>query len=715
MYRESLEYMNKVQERQEELYKILVSLNNQDPDFTFWLTRGEYRFNRGQDDDGNNLNSGYTNVGIVKLGSHSNLQWAGFHFSDNYSLCELRISTRNDDFVKFVDAAAKIQKELTTQQVQTFCENVIDQIGDVKTNYPFASIEWKDWLIMLYNKFFNIVKTFDKQNNTSFYEILKIDTVTFNRKKENSDKKKVSSNKKEEIANEVDNGTIINDTMFTIPLNQILYGPPGTGKTYHTVEKAIEILEPSLIHEKWEEKKRRFDELKKEGQIVFTTFHQSMSYEDFVEGIKPIPTKEGGITYEVKPGIFKELCSNANRIVSDSRLSEIDFTKTRVFKMSLGEKGKDDEVIFDYCVENEVVALGWGDSKDFSQCNCAEDFKAMDSTWGGKAMEIFKLWMRKGDIVLVADGTKAVKGIAQIIGDYEFIEDTPIEMYQFRKVKWLYKGEPIPISKLYNKNLSQQSIYGFYASSKEGLADYNGGIKTEVINDIITGNVNNDTPKNYVLIIDEINRGNVSQIFGELITLLEEDKRLGNKFELRVRLPYSNDEDFGVPSNLYIIGTMNTADRSVEALDTALRRRFSFVEIMPNPSLLKRDVDGINLQDVLETINKRIIVLKDREHQIGHSYFMSCQTLGDIKDVFKNNIIPLLQEYFYGNYENILLVLGDGFVEEEKEKIVFAGKKTYDGDLNQPRYKLSDIEMMSDDQFRKAIASLLPAASTEGD
>ncbi|WP_369765331.1 AAA family ATPase [Flavobacterium sp. WC2429] len=183
-------------------------------------------------------------------------------------------------------------------------------------------------------------------------------------------------------------------------------------------------------------------------------------------------------------------------------------------------------------------------------------------------------------------------------------------------------------------------------------------------------------PKNkYAIFIDEINRGNVSAIFGELITLIEDDKRLGAANELKVKLPYSKRE-LGVPSNLYIIGTMNTADRSVEALDTALRRRFSFSEIMPNPELLEEiQFNSFNLSEVLKTINERIEVLLDRDHTIGHSYFLKVKD-GDIESlnsVFKNNIFPLLQEYFYHDYEKIALILGEGFVRiKENQTVKFA-------------------------------------------
>lgn len=503
-----------------------------------------------------------------------------------------------------------------------------------------------------------------------------------------------------------------------IPLNQILYGPPGTGKTYNTVNYAIDILDHNSSYLKWEEKKKRFDELRNEGRIVFTTFHQSMCYEDFVEGIKP-KIENGNVVYNVVDGIFKTLCNEAKIIVSEKKSKEIDFSKTRIFKMSLGEKGKDDIQIFNYCLENNVVALGWGGNIDFSNCTKTEDFKVLDSSWGSKAIEIFKQRMRINDIILVADGLDKIKGIAKVNGDYEFLDNTDLQdntgsgICQFRNVEWLYSGEPIPVSKLYNKNLSQQSIYGFYNDKKEGKNDYNGEIKTDFINNVITGNINNTEPQNYLLIIDEINRGNVSQIFGELITLLEEDKRLKNEFELKVKLPYSK-EDFGIPSNLYIIGTMNTADRSVEALDTALRRRFSFVEMMPDTSLIEdKKIGNITLKEVLDCLNKRILILKDREHQIGHSYFMKCSNGDDLKNIFKNNIIPLLQEYFYGNYENIYCILGNGFIKVDPNNIVFASQPSYYD--NNTHYRLLTNTEWENLDIEKAIATMLnkPKSSEE--
>ena len=451
------------------------------------------------------------------------------------------------------------------------------------------------------------------------------------------------------------------------PLNQILYGPPGTGKTYNTVLKAMSIIDnteyKNVSDEQYSALKTRFDELKQAGQIEFVTFHQSYSYEEFVEGIKPYIPEWGTIDnadvkYIGENGIFKEICKNARQIKTDKTSHKIDFSKTRIFKMSLGANWENEtEDIYNYCLTNNVVALGWGDDKDFSSCNTSEEFKNLDSTWGAKAVEIFKNWMRVGDIILISNGNSNIKAIAQITGEYEYHNDREIRYCQFRNVNWLYNGDDISVAKFYDKKLSQQAIYGFYNKDKEGKDDYNSSINTNVLNEIITGNINSAEEKPYILIIDEINRGDVSKIFGELITLIEEDKRIGNKYQMKTILPYSK-ESFGVPNNLYIIGTMNTADRSIALLDTALRRRFDFEEIMPRPELLGgKVVEGINLQTLLTRINERITNKYDRDHQIGHSYLMGVNTKEQLERAYKNRILPLLNEYFYNESKTVAEIL----------------------------------------------------------
>ncbi|MGF1584335.1 MAG: McrB family protein [Bacteroidales bacterium] len=227
-----------------------------------------------------------------------------------------------------------------------------------------------------------------------------------------------------------------------------------------------------------------------------------------------------------------------------------------------------------------------------------------------------------------------------------------------------------------------------------------------------------DPEQNYAIFIDEINRGNISQIFGELITLIEEDKREGEENELFATLPYSKTK-FSIPGNLYIIGTLNTADRSVEALDTALRRRFSFVEMPPKPQLIKTAgiaidgiIENIDLVELLVTINKRIEKLTNKDQMIGHSYFLNISDLAGLKKVFQNKIIPLLQEYFFGDFGKIGLILGSDFFAEkgsESDEDVFASFEEYDSSslIERKVHHLKDVNLMDDYSFKAAVNRLL--------
>lgn len=478
------------------------------------------------------------------------------------------------------------------------------------------------------------------------------------------------------------------------PKNLILYGPPGTGKTYNVANKALEIIDydkyKNIIENplKREEVVREFNKLKEDGIIGFCTFHQSYSYEDFVEGLR----SDGKGGFEPKDGIFRQICENAS-IKAQTELPkyEFDSNKISVHKMSLGDtSSKDDNIIFDYCVENNCIALGYGQNINYTDCTNKNEIEAKLSSEGINndeyiytitAMNKFKFHLNVGDIVIISSGNLKIRAIAKVIGEYYYDNNTEIPYNHFRKVEWLYKGDLIDVSViLKDKILSQATIYSF---KKEDL-------KFDNIKELISYKPIQNTIKNYVLIIDEINRGNISKIFGELITLIEEDKRIGQKNELKVTLPYSN-ESFGVPSNLYIIGTMNTADRSIALLDTALRRRFDFIEYMPNENILPTDVEGINVSKLLKTINDRIEFLFDRDHKIGHAYFIKENLqFEDLVSIMKNKIIPLLSEYFYDDYEKIELILGG------------SGK---DKDNN---YLLNKTTIKANSLFKKKLSHIYP-------
>lgn len=426
-------------------------------------------------------------------------------------------------------------------------------------------------------------------------------------------------------------------------LNTILFGPPGTGKTFNTINKALEIINPKKYEGIKEDraklttyfKELLFDPETEKGQIAFVTFHQSMSYEEFIEGIKPILDSDntnGQVSYELASGIFKRIALAASS--KESNFNE----KIEWLKKETSEPDNKDPIEIDT-----------GNTKFLVSYN------------GGKTFRIKPLQSARPE------------------------NDYPASIENIKKV---YDGA------------ARKEVYNptYVLGILKYLYDH-GLDKSE------KGKGINSKP--YVLIIDEINRGNVSQIFGELITLIEEDKRQGEPEQMEVILPYSKRR-FSVPNNLYIIGTMNTADRSVEALDTALRRRFSFVETPPLPEIIAEEGElkkekgilqvgdlNINLVELMGKINRRIEKLLDKDHLIGHSYFMKVKDLDTLQDAFYRNIIPLLQEYFYGDYGKIGLILGAGFVQKlpnEKVDDLFAKFETsYGDDLNErPVYRIVD-------------------------
>ena len=414
------------------------------------------------------------------------------------------------------------------------------------------------------------------------------------------------------------------DKTPVVPLNQILFGAPGTGKTYRTKKMAVEIINGKKARTR-EEINKEYEELIEAGQIVFTTFHQSLSYEDFIEGIKP-ETIDGNVTYEVKDGIFKQLCSRA-----------------------IEQKPKNSDIeIYDF-------DKGWNDLIAEVEQNLLSDSMLL----------LPILTQDKGVYVteITDNGNLKIKPKNSRL-DIDYI----VSYNRAKKLQGVFPD--LSVVKNIDKEF-RSVIGGSNSSAYWAVLNY--------INNKIKENnkeIDFEETKNHVLIIDEINRGNVSAIFGELITLLEEDKRKGNPEHTEVKLPYSGKE-FSVPNNVYIIGTMNTADRSVEALDTALRRRFSFVEMQPNPEILS-EVENVDLSKLLETINKRIEVLIDKDHQIGHSYFIGIQNIVDLQRTFKDKIIPLLEEYFYGDFGKIGLVLGGEFIKSVENEITFPKNFKYE-------------------------------------
>lgn len=453
--------------------------------------------------------------------------------------------------------------------------------------------------------------------------------------------------------------------------NIILYGPPGTGKTYNTIDYALRIIDEQFYTDNKDNRKvlkEKFDELKASGQIAFTTFHQSYGYEEFIEGIKPVVADDNtsSMTYEVKDGIFKLFCEKALKPnIEKQDASKLGLNSDPSFwKVSL--KGTHENEIRTDCLNNGYIRIGYDSyGQDIDE---ATDF----TKEGGKnVLTAFIYSMKIGDVILSCYTNNSIDAVGIVTGECQWRDDFA-EYKRIRTVKWIKFPKPIEEIDKHNgnKTFTLGAVYKLNNIDKEWVYSL-----------IVDKNYSTSkNSKKYVFIIDEINRGNISKIFGELITLIEDSKRIGEDEEMKCVLPYSNDENkpFGIPNNVYILGTMNTADRSISLIDTALRRRFQFIEMMPNPEIKElKDlkVEDISISDMIKTINERIEFLYDREHQIGHSYFMRLSgdgnnTIDNLSNIFKNNILPLLQEYFYDDYEKIRLVLGDNQKDNQENEFI---------------------------------------------
>ncbi|ECR4134833.1 AAA domain-containing protein [Campylobacter coli] len=453
----------------------------------------------------------------------------------------------------------------------------------------------------------------------------------------------------------IKDGNMLKSTL----LNQILYGSPGTGKTYHTIDKALEILGENLKSR--DEKKAKFDEYVKNGQIVFITFHQSYGYEEFVEGIKPMMSNGANsreLKYEIKDGVFKDICNKALENYENSNLNTEELRE----KIELREK-----------VEKFLNRL-------------LETNEPIGKTKGGN---FFINSFNNNTIEIYSEDVERFDGVFKLsLSTFITLLKSNIE---FNSAVEMFK-------KVFDRDYADRThTYYFNLVNKFKEYEKQAVLKTE------DNKISSNSLNSYIIIIDEINRGNVSKIFGELITLIEPSKRIGESEELKVTLPYSGKK-FGVPKNVYILGTMNTADRSITSLDTALRRRFEFVEMIPDVSKLSDNCEGVDLQKLLEAINTRIEYLLDREKTIGHAFFIGVENLEDLKKVFQNKIIPLLQEYFYNDYALISAVLNDnGMIYKDKEDDKYLQKiKNLDNvDSDKVIYKFSDSKVWNENTFIK--------------
>jgi hypothetical protein len=487
-----------------------------------------------------------------------------------------------------------------------------------------------------------------------------------------------------------------NMTANDIGLNTILYGPPGTGKTYNTAIYAVSICDGKSLEEikedNYEDVMTRYKELMKDGRIAFTTFHQSYGYEEFIEGIKPVvDTNNNDIGYKIEPGIFKTFCNEAsNKKIKDDGNDITDTTKNQVWSVLLDGTGISE--LKKECFEQGTIRIGWEDVPEFI------DSETKDLTDSARRILLnFQDEMIIGDIVVTQKSNTIIDGIGIISGDYEYDSGNK-NWPRFRKVKWLLKDGNINITDLNDGvKLNRNTVYPLKRISVYKILS--------LIEDTLRISVE-ENKKPYVFVIDEINRGNISKIFGELITLIEDTRRMNMTEETSAILPYSGTH-FSIPSNVYILGTMNTADKSISLMDTALRRRFRFVEMMPDVEVLRQigadKVDTLDVAFMLEKINERIAYLYDREHTIGHAFFTKLKnnlTLETLESIFRESVIPLLQEYFYEDYEKIQFVLGDNgkseskykFVIDESLKIkeVFKGDAIDTIDLPEKRYQIND-------------------------
>ncbi len=436
--------------------------------------------------------------------------------------------------------------------------------------------------------------------------------------------------------------------------NVVLYGAPGTGKTYDVPEFAVRLCDPAFMaaDPSREEIVSRYNQLKTEKRIAFTTFHQSLDYEDWIEGLRPVVNENNQVTYEIESGIFKKLCEEAERpVVKDKQVGIAD--NAVVWKVSLAGTGDND--VRRECMENNHIRIGWD---DYGPVISDETDWSIYNGEGKQILDAYINKMKIGDIVMSCYSSQTIDAIGVVVGDYEFEDKFP-NYKRVRRVNWLVKNINENIVEMNDgKTMTLGTVYRLNSITldnvKSILEKYNTSSKME------------ENDKAYVMVIDELNRGNVSKVFGELITLLEADKRKGRINAESVVLPYSK-KTFHIPNNVYLIATMNTADRSLGSLDYAIRRRFAFIAEKP----FGLEVDGFD-EDLFEKVSSLFVKnfdeykesswdltmklepadtlseeYKPEDVWIGHSYFLMQDEEGNdnTTDRLLYEIIPLLEEY----------------------------------------------------------------------
>ena len=471
-------------------------------------------------------------------------------------------------------------------------------------------------------------------------------------------------------------------------LNTILFGPPGTGKTFNTIDETLKIIDNEFYLSNRDNRqalKSKFEEYKESGQIEFVTFHQSYGYEEFIEGIKAKTNSKDDVVYKIENGIFKKIAIRAKGYgytkLNNTYLNNY-LINTNDTHFTLTNKDHQKFELSFELIEDLMKGIDQGafDLNTLKEMKGEEITSLIPTKYYASFIyrnlspiimiieELYKQQSKNTGILknLSIDGYEVVSVSNELLNLKSSRTNSiiPIPMEYLNEIFDLLDRKIISPNDLKEKTAidkmsksTEKFLVNGYPGIYHRIAEYYLQNKDNILS--------SHKPKNYVLIIDEINRGNISKIFGELITLIEDSKRLGAKEEVEITLPYSG-EKFGVPNNLYILGTMNTADRSIALMDTALRRRFEFKEMMPQAKLLSDIViKNINIGKLLENINKRVEYLYDRDHTIGHAYFMSLigmsqdDSLIELENIFRNKIIPLLQEYFYDDWEKIQIVLGD--------------------------------------------------------